>query len=68
MEYVNEAIAYPHQRKPSRTARKSVWQPTSILQLPLQANACRAITKAVELLEQLYPARLLFILIDSFVA
>ena len=51
------AIPKAPQRKPSGTARKSVWQPTSILQPTLQADSCRAITKAIELLEQLYPAR-----------
>ena len=49
----------PH-RKPSRTARKSISQPTSILQPTLQAGACRATTKTIERLGQLYPARLLF--------
>ncbi len=43
----NRAIAKAHQRKPSSTARKSVSQPTSILQLTLQADACRLITKAI---------------------
>ncbi len=32
---------------PSRTAHKAVSQPTSLLQLPSQASACRAITKAI---------------------
>ena len=75
----NRAIAKAHQRKPSRTARKSVSQPTSILQPTLQAGACRAITKAIcavpspsahesgifELLRQLYPARLLFFAVEK---
>ena len=43
----NRAVPKVPQRKPSRTARKSVSQPTSILQPTLQANACRAITKAL---------------------
>ena len=52
MEYVNQAIAQraiakAHQPKPSRTARKSVSQPISILQPTLQANACCAISKAI---------------------
>ena len=41
------AIPKVHRRKPSGTARKSVSQPTSLLQLPWQANAYRAITKAI---------------------
>ena len=65
MSYIKEALASraipkAHQTKRSGTARKSVWQPTSILQPTSQANACRAITKVLELLGQLYPARLLF--------
>ena len=52
MEYVNQAIAEraiakPHQRKPSRTARKSVSQRPAILQPPWQAVSCRAITRAI---------------------
>ena len=62
MPYIKEAIANraipkAHQTKPSSTARKSVSQPTSILQPPLQAVSCRPATKAIELLGQLYPAR-----------
>ena len=56
-ERYNNAIRKDHQLKPSGTARKSVSQPTSIMQPTLQAGACRAITKAIELLGQLYPAR-----------
>ena len=41
------AIPKVHQRKPSGTARKSISQPTSILQPTLQAVSCRAITKAI---------------------
>ena len=41
------AIAKPHQRKPSRTACKSVSQRPSLLQPTLQADSCRAITKAL---------------------
>ena len=41
------AIPKDHQTNPSRTARKAVSQPTAILQLPSQASACRAITKAI---------------------
>ena len=33
--------------KPSRTARKAVSQPTSLLQFPSQANACHPVTKAI---------------------
>ncbi len=44
---VQLAIAKVHQRKPSRTARKSVSQPTSILQPTLQAVSCRSATKAI---------------------
>ena len=40
------AIPKVHHRKPSGTARKSVSQPTSILQPTLQAGACRPVTKA----------------------
>ena len=43
----NRAIAKVHQTKPSGTARKSVSQPIFILQPPLQAVSCRAITKAI---------------------
>ena len=43
----NRAIAKVHQRKPSRTARKSVSQPTSLFQPTSQAVSCRAITKAL---------------------
>ena len=46
----NHAIAKDHSIKPSRTARKAVSQPTSILQPTLQAGTYRAITKAIELL------------------
>ena len=45
--HCNPAIAKAHQLKPSRTARKSVSQPTSIMQPILQANACRPATKAI---------------------
>ena len=51
------ALAKHHPIKPSGTARKSVSQPTSTLQPTLQADAYCAITKAIELLGQLYPAR-----------
>ena len=52
MPYIKEALAKralpkAYQTKPSGTARKSVSQPTSILQPTLQANACRTITKAI---------------------
>ena len=40
-------LAKPPPIKPSRTARKSVSQPTSIMQPTLQAGAYRAITKAL---------------------
>ena len=54
------AIAKHPSIKPSGTARKSVTQPTSIMQPTLQAGACRFVTKAIELLGQLYPARFFF--------
>ncbi len=41
------AIPKTHHRKPSGTARKSVSQPTSILQPTSQANAYRVTTKAL---------------------
>ena len=52
MPYIKESIAQhaiskAHQTKPSGTARKSVSQPTAILQLTLQADACRSVTKAI---------------------
>ena len=43
----NRAIAKVHQTKPSGTARKSISQPTSILQPTSQAVSCRSITKAL---------------------
>ena len=41
------AIPKDHQIMPSRTARKAVSQPTSLLQPTLQASACRTTTKAI---------------------
>ena len=41
------ALAKHHPIKPSGTARKSVSQPTSIMQPTLQADAYCAITKAI---------------------
>ena len=55
-------IAKAHQRKPSRTARKAVSRNQQPFCNPLQADAYRLATKAIELLGQLYPARLLFLL------
>ena len=46
IRHQTSALAKHPPIKPSRTARKAVSQPTSILQPTLQANACRAITKA----------------------
>ena len=46
-EAIDHAIAKHHRLKLSRTARKSVSQPTSILQPPLQAVSYRAVTKAI---------------------
>ncbi len=43
----NCAIPKAPQRKPSSTARKSVSQPTSILQPTSQADSCRVIAKAI---------------------
>ena len=41
------ALAKHHRLKPSRTARKAVSQPTSILQPTLQAGVYRSVTKAI---------------------